>query len=170
MDTEPTIDEEVKAEDVTSNETDSGKTMRSSLGLIGMLGALCLLYVIYPTLTKGLDKLGVKPASEGDTSEEVLADTAPVKQLPQAPEELKSWIPLVEAELPQREGIVYRLIHLRMSKDGAKLLVDLEKKSDGEDAVRFDTILVRDDFGRYVSVLNEVPMKLYPPDAPKEAK
>lgn len=170
MDTE-SIDEEVKVE-----KADSGNVLGSSLRLIAVLAGLCLLYMFYPQLTEGLDKLSAKTDNEADleadagaeVSGNAVVETAPVKQMPQAPKELKAWIPLVEAELPQREGVSYRLIHLRMSYDRAKLLVDLEKKSSEGAIERFDLILIRDDFGRYVSGLHEVPMRLYPPDELKE--
>jgi len=151
-------------EEIEEKKQESGSVMRSLLALFAVLGAL---YLFSPLLIEILDKYTAEFAAKGGVDKEAV-DADLVKEMAQAPKELESWIPLVEAELPLVDGVNYRLIHLRMAQDSERLLVDLEKVSDTV-TERFDLILVRDDFGRYVSGSNEITMKLYPPDSlPKE--
>lgn len=144
-----------------------GKSMMSSFVMLAMLGGLYLAYPYLEERVRGLvgntDVVaeGAGGVVTGEVVEGREGKAAP--QIAKAPRELQSWVVLVERELPQREGVEFRLVHVRMSSDKAKLLVDLEKTSGGQKE-RFDLILVRDDFGRYVSELHELPMKLYPPD------
>ena len=164
-------------------------TASSSIWMLAVLGALYLGYPYMKSLlqdvTTGLADSAVVGATDGsevdgaqidqevgaDTGKEVLAttvvDAGELLAAAKAPKELLRWVALVERELADvasgEADVEFRLVHLRMGRNEERLLVDVVKSSAGADE-RFDLILIRDEFGRYVSSLDEVPMKLYPPD------
>ena len=151
------------SEEIQEVTPDPNKTKMSLLGLLLLVG---LFVFFYPRLQETMKSYSSSPE---EVEETVKTAEAKPSEISKASAELQPWVYLVESQLPQNSEAEssYRLVHLRMSDDREKLLVDLEKLT-GDEVERFDLILIRDEFGRYVSGLHEIPMKLYPPDVLKK--
>lgn len=81
--------------------------------------------------------------------------------------ELSTWLPPIEEQLKSANGEErsYRLIHMRLSENSDKLLLDIEIAKSEEQKRRVDVVLERDEFGRYLGGENELgrEIKFYPP-------
>ena len=130
-----------------------GKAVVSIMGLVALLVALVF---IAPKLNALFNFK--EETAPGVQEEEVV----------QASGEYSDWLTLVEEQLPKDEKSSYRVIQLRLSDDRRKLLIDLEITSD-EEKERVDFILERDEFGRYISENDAIPMKLYLPKSKQPA-
>lgn len=131
-------------------------TRKSILSIILLLGALVLLMYAAPRLNEKLKEWGGNKTEEVDQSAEQ-RDQAQVSA------ELAEWLPLVREQLPKLADKTsqYKLLHMRVNEDKSQLLLDLKE---GEEGQRFDLILKRDQFGRYISDNPDVPIRLYPPE------
>ena len=139
----------MSAEDTKDKQAEGGgKAIFSGIGLI-----LALVALVYAA-----PKLNALFGSQKEDTPDSVGNVKAV----QAPQELSSWIPLIEEQLPEEVDTKYRLIHARLSEDGDRLLLDLEIETDGEKE-RVDCVLEKDEFGRFISDNDAIPMKLYPP-------
>lgn len=135
-------------------------------GLVSGLGLLlALLAVIYaaPHLQEKMKEWG-KAGEEKESAAN--PDKASAENVESAvedvPTQLSAWLPLVRAQLPVAgEGgkPPFRIVHMRLNNGKDKLLLDLE----GPEG-RIDLVLVRDEFGRFVSTNESLPLKIYPPE------
>ncbi len=144
--------------------------VKSVISLVLLVAILLAIFFLAPKLQNFFDDRSSDEAAdipEKVSTEEVKSE--PSQSGPQAPSNLKAWVPLVEKQFPKNDDTKFRLLHLRLSEDSSKLLLDLEIiASEQDDNERFDLILERDEFGRYISDNDELPMKLYPPEELQE--
>ena len=157
------------AKEAVAEKPDGNKALFSLVGLVAIFGVL---FFAYPEIEKAMkapkaaeNEAGLDAQSEDDESNIDKLDKSAQDSGVDFSPELRSWVPLIENQLPLRDDVRYQLMHVRVNENKTKILVDLEKKelSSQLPAERMDLILHRDDFGRYVSSLDELPMKLYPP-------
>ena len=140
---------------MTMTEETDGKKQGRGQGLlytIGLIVILGLLVFAAPRLNSLLTPEKPEDAPAAESQPQVVAGEEPCAD----------WIPLVEKQLQADEDSSYKVLHVRLSDDHTKLLIDMEITTD-EDKERVDFILERDEFGRYISDNDAMPMKLYPP-------
>lgn len=143
-----------KAEEKPNN------TRKSLISAVALVAALLLLMYAAPMLQEKLREWSEKQQSEQDVEG---PDEVESQASPKVSSELVSWLPQVETQLPKNEdgSAKYRILHMRLSEDGKYILLDL-KEAEGDE--RFDHILARDKFGRYLSQGGDIAIKLYPPN------
>jgi len=132
---------------------------KSIVSIVLLLGLLFLLMYSAPMLQEKLSEISQQEiAEESAKGDELVGNIEP-----EVPSVLVDWLPLVTSQLPKLEGEAakYRLLHMRLSEDKEQLLLDL---LEGENGDRFDVILKRDKFGRYISQHTDIPLKIYPPE------
>lgn len=132
---------------------------RKSLLSAAALG-IVLMLVVYaaPALQERL-----KEWSDREEAGEAAAGEKP--PAPEVPGALAALLPQVIAQLPKNDdgSAKFRVRHMRTNAGGSELLIDLQALPEGE---VFDLILRRDDFGRYISGDQSIPLKLYPEQNP----
>lgn len=151
------------AEEKDKSQRAGGKSVVSLVLLVVILVAI---FFLAPRLQEFLDNQSTDEASnsadvESVEPKQIQSGNAPNK----APSALKDWIPLVEQQFSKDDTTKVRLLYLRLSDDKSTLLLDLELTEEDE-TERFDLILERDKFGRYISDNEALPIKLYPPEDP----
>lgn len=127
---------------------------KGGLRLLGLLILVAALVYFAPRFNELVSEWKKAGSSDEEEAKEEVVDI---------PQPHADWIPLIEKQLPVDDESSYEVLHVRLSDDGMKLLVDLKIVTDDE-AERADFILHRDEFGRYVSENDALPMKLYLPD------
>jgi len=140
---------------------------KSVISLVLLVAILLAIFFLAPKLQKFFDDRSSDETA--DIPEQSSTELIKPQTGPQVPSNLQAWVPLVEKQFPKNDETKFRLLHLRLSEDSSKLLLDLEiMASEKDDNERFDLILERDEFGRYISDNDELPMKLYPPEELQE--
>ena len=170
---EPTDKENDEPQVVEPAKKEEAKSVTASLiWLLVLLGGI---FYVYPRYEGEIGKFfgsisKPEPAelAEGvETPDKKEVELIEVESADEVPDvkyspELENWVPLVKSELEKHGGDRYQLRYLAMSEDKKKLLLDMVKLTEsGEKS--YECRLVRDEFGRYVSHLDELPIKLYPP-------
>lgn len=139
-------------------EEKQNSTRKSIASAVALVIALMVLLYAAPMLQEKLKEWSARQDPVPDTENVATASS------PEVPSGLATWLPQIEEQLPKNDDGTpkYQLLHMRLSSDSRQLLLDL--KETGEAAThRFDLILIRDKFGRYISENDRIPMKLYPP-------
>ncbi|MGB0993894.1 MAG: hypothetical protein ACPG32_15670 [Akkermansiaceae bacterium] len=147
-----------------ANSNSNGGNSKAALSAVALIAILATLIYIFPKVTAHLN--GSSEQAEPAKDESAAVDESLAEA--DVPESLKQWFPKFEAALAKADKN-YKILHMRLSKNGEQLLLDIQKNPEvDKDAERFDLILERDNFGRFVSSNNKFPMCVYPPEVERK--